>query len=113
MVCYTINPDLTFEKEILSKLYYTTTDSYVPWGMGVFNDEDGNVCYIEKYKSYTSDRMNVLAIGRISEDDSVTCIDVIELPNGITRGGSYLMNNIITFYSDNDIYYFEIEGLGD
>lgn len=113
VVCYTINSDLTFEKEILSKLYYTTTDSYVPLGMGVFNDEDGNVCYIEKYKSYTSDRMNVLAIGRMNDDDSVTCIDVIELPDGITRGGSYLMNNIITFYSDNDIYYFEITGVGD
>ena len=113
VVCYTINSDLTFEKEILSKLYYTTTDSYVPLGMGVFNDEDGNVCYIEKYKSYTSDRMNVLAIGRMNDDGSVTCIDVIELPDGITRGGSYLMNNMITFYSDNDIYYFEIKGLGD
>jgi hypothetical protein len=109
VVCYTITPDLTFEKEILSKLYYTTTDSYVPLGMGVFNDEDGNVCYIEKYKSYTSDRMNVLAIGRINDDGSVTCIDVIELPDEITRGGSCLMNNIITFYSDNDIYYFSMK----
>ena len=113
VVCYTINSDLTFEKEFLSKLYYTTTDSYVPLGMGVFNDEDGNVCYIEKYKSYTSDRMNVLAIGRMNDDGSVTCVDVLELPDGITRGGSRLMNNIITFYSDNDIYYFEIKGLGD
>ena len=81
--------------------------------MGVFTDSNGNVYYIEKYKPYAVDSMNVFAIGRFNDDGSVTCVDVLELPNGITRGGSYLMNNMITFYSDNDIYYFEIKGLGD
>ncbi len=113
LVHYKINSDLTFEKESLSKLYYTTANSYDPMGMGVFTDSNGNVYYIEKYKPYAVDSMNVFAIGRFNDDSSVTCVDVLELPNGITYGGSRLMNNIITFYSDNDIYYFEIEGLGD
>ncbi len=113
LVHYKINSDVTFEKESLSKLYYATSNSYDPMGMGVFTDDDGNVCYIEKYKPYGVDSMNVFAIGQINDDGSVTCVDVLELPNGITYGGSRLMNNIITFYSDNDIYYFEIEGLGD
>ena len=113
LVHYKINPDVTFEKESLSKLYYPTSNSYDPMGMGVFIDDGGNICYIEKYKPYGVDSMNVFAIGRMNDDGSVTCVDVLELPNGITYGGSRLMNNIITFYSDNDIYYFEIKGLGD
>ena len=113
LVHYKINADVTFEKESLSKLYYSTSNSYDPMGMGVFTDSNGNVYYIEKYKPYAVDSMNVFAIGRFNDDGSVTCIDVIELPDEITRGGSRLMNNIITFYSDNDIYYFEITGVGD
>ena len=108
IVHYKINSDSTFEKEALPKLYYTTVDSYDPMGMGVFTDDDGNVCYIEKYKPHIGDSMNVFAIGRFNDDGSAACVDVIELSDEITRGGSRLMDNIITFYSDNDIYYFSI-----
>ena len=108
IVHYKINADSTFEKEALPKLYYTTVDSYDPMGMGVFTDDDGNVCYIEKYKPHIGDSMNVFAIGRFNDDGSAACVDVIELSDEITRGGSRLMDNIITFYSDNDIYYFSI-----
>ena len=40
----------------------------------------------------------------------VTCdVDTLELPNEITRGGSRLFNSILTFYSDNNIYYCVIK----
>ena len=73
----------------------------------------GNTIYIlnngQKYKEFGVDSMYVLAIGKLNVDGAFSYVDTLELPNEITRGGSRLFNSILTFYSDNNIYYCVIK----
>ena len=109
LVHYQITSDLTIEKETLPKLYYTDTHTYDPLCMGVFMSDDNEIYYIEKYKEFGVDSMYVLAIGKLNVDGAFSYVDTLELPNEITRGGSRLFNSILTFYSDNNIYYCVIK----
>ena len=108
VVHYKVSFDGIVEKETLPKLYYVDTDGYKPMCVGVFAANE-KIYYIEKYKAMNT-ATNIFSIGLISETigEDVVCLDVIETPNGIGRAGARVMNDIVIFYSNDDIYYYSI-----
>ena len=112
-VHYTIAEDLTVEKEYLPKLYYQESEAYLRHTEGLIVGEDGGLYYIEAYRY--SGTSNLLSVAKLSETagEVPTLVDVIEIPDSMDQGLMHLRDATVVFFSDNDIYYFEIEGLGD
>ncbi len=112
LVHYRITEDLTVEKETLPRLYYAGSDDYKAICGGLFRDENGDICYIEVYRS--GELQNVFAVGKLVENigDAPECIDVFEIPKNITHGFMRVQGKTVVFYANDDIYYFELKGMG-
>ena len=114
IVHYVICEDMSFEREVLPKLYYTDASDYRPACGGLIQDENGDIYYIEIYNDYASSG-NVFAVGRLGENfgDAPVCIDVVEMTESV-NAVSFLRitGNTVVFFAKNDIYYFHLKGIG-
>ena len=102
LVHYKINSDGTFERNILSPLFFKGS-GYFPLCVGVFSKNNA-LYYVEMYE----DKSNFFAIGKIENDGTVSCVDSFELLNEIELYGMRVHDQIIIFNADEDIGYFQI-----
>ncbi|MBQ8497994.1 MAG: hypothetical protein IJ489_11150 [Clostridia bacterium] len=112
LVHYRITEDMNAEKETLPKLYYAESDEYRAVCGGIFTNENGDIYYLEVYR--TNALQNVFAFGKLGEvfGDAPECIDVFEISQNITIGFMRVNEKTVVFFSENDIYYFELKGVG-
>ena len=112
---YIIDENGKFEQEILPKHCYTDTDGYLPQGIGVFKDDEGNVYYAEGYEQGFTSTINLIAVAKLNEKigEDPILVDAIELPHNITTGFIRINGRTAVFFTGNYIYYFNLKGIGE
>ena len=101
LVYYKINTDGTFERNILSPLFFKRSE-YYPLCVGAFS-KNNSLYYVEMYK----DTSNFFAIGKIENDGTVSYVDSFELPNEIGLYGMRVHNQKIILDANDNIVYFQ------